>query len=1227
MYLFRSSVSYFRQPSLQTYDSSSDLEIESPLISQPDLPSGSKTSSRLSQLWPHKVLPHYPEESRMVLLSNTRSSVTCGSGCCWARCFRRARWSQVDPELVKIGVFIEEARNAGETICFKILKSLGMKRCYQVKASMLKLCSMAQNHQGIVLTTIQQYLQEHEEVGEMSAHSLTEKTWREELNREINKYECGYPGQSAEKTCLYVYYGVVLRASNNAGVVKEHLSTLLGTSHKRASQREGIAITIGLAATRHFTITCAVLEEFGKTIIQGKTPISKIDQYLEDIHWKWASSTVLLCYGHVASRTRDNILTLADSIASRIVCYFHCSHWKLIEKEPRDILCTSALQDAMLAVVGLSKLNPPLEVQEKSELLYTCFQSVFTLPMVEYLEKHTCLMMNPPNIQNLYRQTIHALDQVLQGILSENPDPGEAHYILEQMVIWMNSKLSHVRQRAMRSSTIFLKFIVEQFNFKSKMKFTRIGCMAGMLGMLCGDPDKDTRQQAMESIFYLYTILLRQKGLHREAEAKLKEKRRMEFCHSNKSCASPTINFLSSSSQIVKTFGDHFDISQLRDFMLTIVDGLHCPIRSRAQTAAEMLCKISECYGKRFKEVTEIGKRIYLQLSLIQTMAVKKTVLWAICLLVSHHTQELVFAFLEFSMSMNRDIIELWRAVGSNPRSCPKVLHFLLQKLEYRPSLEESSQLKEAYLESLAAMNILYEIIFVPEYQDALKTAFPQFLFSMVTQIHYIFELNLQDKDYTYIGKDFTILPSMNTSPSCTSVEAVKSLLSKNDLWQEFAYLELQDAWAQLVAPKSFCQGVCMLARAMVEYSCPHIPGIMRHCISMFHNKEERQRTVAMIFFTEFLRSPLISKMLTQRTIFAHLRKGMRDPSLVVQVVTFHCFSSIICSPEKASLLQAQLPALLDALYDPREKVIIASLCTMSNVLYQLGKQSVDPFSVDIALSLRPFFDDEREIVRGSAIYVFGMLVGIMQDKGSLLLKDQICRSLVPLLFRLMDQEEDVVRKAKFAFFRCASFLNWADPKKLFHQIAWEEGLQALNVIWKCLMENMFFKIDLFLSQALGYVHSKEWSMRSAAALYIGHTIAMLPREVAMMLDEAGMILLCQTFNKLKEDEDEFIRNVAAAHFTSLRRVARLMPGAEPEKEGGAEKLAPGWPSSASPPGAGVKSANLMRGRTHVAPASAATRGPGLIPAWTHQERTAPEELRWPPPPPAPPAPGHSQRT
>jgi hypothetical protein len=38
-------------------------------------------------------------------------------------------------------------------------------------------------------------------------------------------------------------------------------------------------------------------------------------------------------------------------------------------------------------------------MDRKSRLLSTCLRSVFALPQLDTLEKHTCLFLEPPNIQ------------------------------------------------------------------------------------------------------------------------------------------------------------------------------------------------------------------------------------------------------------------------------------------------------------------------------------------------------------------------------------------------------------------------------------------------------------------------------------------------------------------------------------------------------------------------------------------------------------------------------------------------------------------------------------------------------------------------------------------------------------------------------------------------------------------------------------------------------------
>lgn len=54
-------------------------------------------------------------------------------------------------------------------------------------------------------------------------------------------------------------------------------------------------------------------------------PAPRPQQSDPDRHWRWVSSTYLLCYGQMALHAREQILPWVDNIISRMVYYFSCS--------------------------------------------------------------------------------------------------------------------------------------------------------------------------------------------------------------------------------------------------------------------------------------------------------------------------------------------------------------------------------------------------------------------------------------------------------------------------------------------------------------------------------------------------------------------------------------------------------------------------------------------------------------------------------------------------------------------------------------------------------------------------------------------------------------------------------------------------------------------------------------------------------------------------------------
>ncbi|MEJ1271649.1 maestro heat-like repeat family member 5 [Cricetulus griseus] len=113
--------------------------------------------------------------------------------------------------------------------------------------------------------------------------------------------------------------------------------------------------------------------------------------------------------------------------------------WAVLEQFGRSTPIKWSLQNFSLKALRVlhlpnSALRPPIDVDKKSRLLSICFCSVFALPLLDALEKHTCLFLEPPNIQGLYNQTMEAVDHMLQCFMMQNPTTNELYFLLSEIM-------------------------------------------------------------------------------------------------------------------------------------------------------------------------------------------------------------------------------------------------------------------------------------------------------------------------------------------------------------------------------------------------------------------------------------------------------------------------------------------------------------------------------------------------------------------------------------------------------------------------------------------------------------------------------------------------------------------------------------------------------------------------------------------------------------------------
>ncbi|XP_066228870.1 maestro heat-like repeat family member 5 [Saccopteryx leptura] len=1057
-----------------------------------------------------------------------------------------------------------------------------------------------------------------------SVQFLNTDVWSKELQWALSKPDRTHREQPPEKAFLFIYYGLILQAEENSATVRTHLCTLLETSHEWPEQREGIALTVGLAAVRHLDHVWAVLEQFGRS-----TPIkcslhSFSLKLPENLRWKWASSTILLAYGQMAAKAKAQILPWVDNVLSRMIFFFRYSSWDetlkhsflaairmlveaisrnsgahsyqfsqlselleclmvLMEKEPKNTLCTSTRQQVMHVTCSLCKLRPTLDSEKKSRFLSVCLRSVLTLPELDVLEKHTCLFLEPPNIQvqagclhpfssggpravhpalpaaqTLYYETSTALDQMLQAFITQNPTAEELHFLLSHLYVWLASDKVHERQRAVKSCIGLLRFLCKNLHLDPKEDFKRMGQLMGMLGVLCQDPDVATQNFSLEGLGHLYELLMHQKGEPLQATTgdPLPPTLSQDSNHGDQRWTSGDQKLTPSvprrmvllkdrvlqlgSKQVIKKVMKYLTLAQLTDLVWTAVEGLGSTSPFHVQAASSMLLTAVQEHGAKLETVANLGRAIHLQLGSVRVPEAKENVLRAITLLARSHTPELVSAFLDFSVPLDSRSLLLWRALGTEPPVSRRVLAALLAWLQDRPlptgTSDSSLQPQKTHLRSLAAMNTLHQLQRAPEYETTVRGAYPQLLLVLLAQLHYVLELNLPTEPQPGQKSQEAAAPSPQ---SCSmSLEALKSLLSTAGPWQTFAHLELLGSWDLFTTVDTYPQGVALLARAMVQGPSGQVTAVTQQLLPSLHRPQERERKVAILILNEFLYSPALLEVLSKEDALSRLAQCLQDPSPEVRVLSLQGLGNILFHPEKGSLLRGQLPSFLNAFFQSSEAVVVQVMGTVSDMLHRLGAYGAGAHSLAVAGNARSFFDDEREGVRAAAMALFGDLVAAVTGTEPRSLRTQVHQSMVPLLLHLKDRCPAVVMQAKSTLFRCWVLLRWRLPHTLFCALAWGRDLSARHFLWSCLMTHSQEEFSIHLSQALGYLQSRRHSLKIWAVLFLGYTVCYHPRAVSQALNNVDTKLLLCTFEDLKNDLEPSIREFATRHFRFLQEVA-----------------------------------------------------------------------------------------
>ncbi|XP_039391916.1 uncharacterized protein LOC120403956 [Mauremys reevesii] len=152
---------------------------------------------------------------------------------------------------------------------------------------------------------------------------------------------------------------------------------------------------------------------------------------------------------------------------------------ELIDHESVDSLTGVMRQQAMLAIMKLSKMKLPVRILTQPSLLATCFSSIFSLPPAHTMEEVEAA---------LYTKTLKTMDEMLKALVCEDQEPN---------------------------------LLVLQIILKEVEEFRVLGQLVGCLTLCCVEQEQEIWQSAVEGLHHLFSFmqLLKSKMLVKHAQS------------------------------------------------------------------------------------------------------------------------------------------------------------------------------------------------------------------------------------------------------------------------------------------------------------------------------------------------------------------------------------------------------------------------------------------------------------------------------------------------------------------------------------------------------------------------------------------------------------------------------------------------------------------------------------------------------------------------------------
>uniref|UniRef100_A0A8C3YTQ9 Maestro heat like repeat family member 2A n=1 Tax=Catagonus wagneri TaxID=51154 RepID=A0A8C3YTQ9_9CETA len=671
-----------------------------------------------------------------------------------------------------------------------------------------------------------------------------------------------------------------------------------------------------------------------------------------------------------------------------------------------------------------SKLRPFYSAEENSELMDIGIHSIISLqPPGEDNE----------SIKTLYVNALHALEQLMEGLVQRQLDPKGLQAMVHLLEKWILSEREWEREKAMNLHLRLMQIYVQSIGVCIPLKLGQFGTLVGLIAPRTCDSHRRTRLASMDVLSSLLDLHASQTCSSWGASKELELEKCKEALQ-----GSDVEEIISASSRIAKVACLQFNCDEVVSLIQKLCENIGAMDLQHDKASVTWIGTFLQMRVKELEDkVAEVLGAILVHLPMADQPEVRHVLIEGILLLAHHHQETVLTSLLRQPLPMESHLTEVWLAVAENVSFARTMLHGLMGRLQSRFTPRANAASK-ADIWRLAAVDPLMTLctihLLIEKMGDELPDLCPELTYTLLLQL----SSSQGPEAVSPVLKTWRLvhtgtLPEEINPQRCSrgvgmAIKSMQLLLRRRKGELLLRLLEEQGVWTLLESSSTFLQGVSLLARLCLQNAEGYQQRLSELVLRAMASEVLSCRISSTAVCVEFMRDPILCREKLLKPAVLMLEKGVDQEDEALRVLSLRALGNMaLGAPRKVrQYRKLLLEKCLCSLRGPvSTSVTSEGMEALAKVLAELREGDMGSAFDAISERCRAFFDNESELLRLKAFVLFGKLAKMVGISKKHFFKEEVKKAWVSLMLHCQDPCPDAAQACEATMSQCVRFWGW----------------------------------------------------------------------------------------------------------------------------------------------------------------------------------------------------------